>query len=231
MGHLMRPIETCFATFLATLWTVRSFPIGGGIGRRRSSSTSFITNANNDCSSTTVVYSTVRSTDETKTTRTVADTHELSIRVPPSPSSSPCRLLSLTLDELGDRLDGKGRARSAWDCYRVGAEPLWFHNDSIENENEDDRDSIRNLLPPRRRKQRLGRDALRELAGIAPGGIEGDIATISDVSVSGDGTTKLLVRLSRDGAEVETVIIPFYDRGSSTLCVSSQVGCKQGCTF
>jgi len=47
-------------------------------------------------------------------------------------------------------------------------------------------------------------------------------------SVSECGTRKLLLRLPR-GDEVETVIIPH--RGFSTLCVSSQVGCRQGCTF
>jgi len=30
---------------------------------------------------------------------------------------------------------------------------------------------------------------------------------------------------------VECVIIPWEERGASTLCVSSQVGCRQGCTF
>ena len=47
-------------------------------------------------------------------------------------------------------------------------------------------------------------------------------------SVSECGTRKLLLRLPR-GDEVETVIIPH--RSFSTLCVSSQVGCRQGCTF
>ena len=47
-------------------------------------------------------------------------------------------------------------------------------------------------------------------------------------SISECGTRKLLLRLPR-GDEVETVIIPH--RGFSTLCVSSQVGCRQGCTF
>jgi adenine C2-methylase RlmN of 23S rRNA A2503 and tRNA A37 len=47
-------------------------------------------------------------------------------------------------------------------------------------------------------------------------------------SVSECGTRKLLLRLPL-GDEVETVIIPH--RGFSTLCVSSQVGCRQGCTF
>lgn len=43
-----------------------------------------------------------------------------------------------------------------------------------------------------------------------------------------DGTVKFLVRL-HDGKEVESVLIP--EKSRLTLCVSSQVGCAQGCTF
>jgi 23S rRNA (adenine2503-C2)-methyltransferase len=42
-------------------------------------------------------------------------------------------------------------------------------------------------------------------------------------------TSKMVLRL-HDGLEVETVRIPM-GRGRHTLCVSSQVGCKMGCTF
>ncbi|MBK9580176.1 MAG: 23S rRNA (adenine(2503)-C(2))-methyltransferase RlmN [Fibrobacterota bacterium] len=46
---------------------------------------------------------------------------------------------------------------------------------------------------------------------------------------SGDGHTyKFLLRL-RDGLESESVVIPM--RSYKSLCVSSQVGCKMGCTF
>ncbi|MEL7368364.1 MAG: 23S rRNA (adenine(2503)-C(2))-methyltransferase RlmN [Myxococcota bacterium] len=50
-------------------------------------------------------------------------------------------------------------------------------------------------------------------------------------STARDGTIKLLVEL-KDGAKVETVIIP-EAKGAprSTLCVSSQVGCARGCQF
>lgn len=43
-----------------------------------------------------------------------------------------------------------------------------------------------------------------------------------------DGTIKFLVQLP-DGEKVESVFIPTEDR--STLCVSTQVGCKMACTF
>ena len=46
---------------------------------------------------------------------------------------------------------------------------------------------------------------------------------------SGDGDTyKFLLKL-RDGLESESVIIPM--RQYKSLCISSQVGCKMGCTF
>jgi hypothetical protein len=57
------------------------------------------------------------------------------------------------------------------------------------------------------------------------------IATLSHVSQSQDGTTKLLLTMCRDMTQIETVIIPFYNEDRSTICISSQVGCQQGCTF
>lgn len=51
---------------------------------------------------------------------------------------------------------------------------------------------------------------------------------IDRVLTSGDGTRKFLFRL-QDGQTVESVLIP--ERNHYTLCVSSQVGCAQGCRF
>jgi hypothetical protein len=88
--------------------------------------------------------------------------------------------------------------------------------------------------------------------------IETHVAQLSKISVASDGTTKLLLNLVQDGLEVETVIIPWRKstttsstgvdptttaagtatttttprrRSTSTLCVSSQVGCAQACRF
>jgi 23S rRNA (adenine2503-C2)-methyltransferase len=96
-----------------------------------------------------------------------------------------------------------------------------------------------------------------------------EIASVSRSDISdrltlkgGGGTIKLLVTLKRDGRQVETVIIPWWNSGRddpegdgdgvpaepssagesrcrtrtrrpsySTLCVSSQVGCRQACSF
>lgn len=51
---------------------------------------------------------------------------------------------------------------------------------------------------------------------------------VSEKMVSGDGTTKFLFELD-DAETVETVLIPTATR--STVCVSSQAGCKFGCRF
>jgi 23S rRNA (adenine2503-C2)-methyltransferase len=48
------------------------------------------------------------------------------------------------------------------------------------------------------------------------------------VEISKDGSRKYLFKLS-DGKHIESVLIPEKDH--STLCVSSQVGCAQGCLF
>ena len=47
---------------------------------------------------------------------------------------------------------------------------------------------------------------------------------------SEDGTIKYLIQLG-DGKTVETVWIPRADQDRVTVCVSSQIGCKMGCTF
>jgi 23S rRNA (adenine2503-C2)-methyltransferase len=51
---------------------------------------------------------------------------------------------------------------------------------------------------------------------------------IAEVAPSADDTVRLALR-ARDGALVETVIIPGPSR--TTLCVSSQVGCARACSF
>lgn len=135
-----------------------------------------------------------------------------------------------------------------WDCFRMGVDPLWYYDDrhsdtSFEPEVDllleadgaskihSAKEAIANKFETKRRQGNgLGKDALRLFQNCFGGSIETNIASLVEVSTSNDGTTKLLVRL-QDGFEVETVIIPWDDRKRSTLCVSSQVGCRQGCTF
>lgn len=51
----------------------------------------------------------------------------------------------------------------------------------------------------------------------------------AEVMTSRDGTRKYAFEAVRPGQYIETVMIPESDR--ATLCVSSQAGCKMGCTF
>ncbi len=54
------------------------------------------------------------------------------------------------------------------------------------------------------------------------------LPTVVDERTAPDGTRKLLMELA-DGQRVESVLIPEEDH--CTLCVSTQVGCRQGCRF
>jgi hypothetical protein len=158
--------------------------------------------------------------------------------------------LSMQVEELAVHVGSLGRARLAWDCYRIGIDPTIFHRPSqaqqreqatdsatsrtdhrSDNENdESERAAIRKLLPGSRRNLNLGSGAVHMLETMAGGGgrIEGSVATLVHEQRSRDGTTKLLLEL-RDGAQVETVLIPWYtDKNRSALCISSQVGCRQG---
>mmetsp|Transcript_14589 Transcript_14589/g.33948 ORF Transcript_14589/g.33948 Transcript_14589/m.33948 type:complete len:512 (+) Transcript_14589:216-1751(+) len=150
-----------------------------------------------------------------------------------------CGPISMSFEELTESLGGAGRARIVWDCYKLGIDPAHMYGEVIDL-GYDDYETIFNQLPSQRRRQRLSVDTLSKLKRLyqdSYGGqtnpsvtnVEGGIATLSFVSRASDGTTKLLLKLS-DGLEVETVIIPWKGK-RSTLCISSQVGCRQGCTF
>lgn len=146
--------------------------------------------------------------------------------------TSTAGAMSLTISELAEVMGGRGRALLAWDCYANGIDPALFFADPVDL-GEDTVETLKGLFASSRRGQRLGKGALERLSSLynsyTPSRVEGGVATLSHISQSRDSTTKLLLRLS-DGLEVETVIIP-WTGGRSTLCVSSQVGCRQGCTF
>lgn len=55
------------------------------------------------------------------------------------------------------------------------------------------------------------------------------VLSLKDILKAADGTRKILFTLD-DGLVIETVIIP-CDRGRTTVCVSSQVGCAMNCQF
>ena len=169
--------------------------------------------------------------------------------------------LSMNLDELTTSLNGKGKAQAAWDCLRVGVDPLLFHNPSYPQQQLDNalsladgnisartstskitsttqtqittREQIQQHLPARRQTQMLGGKALEALSRNYPSslGIEPSLATLDQITRSNDGTTKLLLKLTNTNFFIETVIIPHPEWNKSTLCISSQVGCAQGCVF
>ena len=157
--------------------------------------------------------------------------------------------LSMNLDELSHELRGRGKAQLSWDCFRIGVDPIHFHNPAFPeqeldnalrgllNHNENPlctRNDIQQHLSSRRESQTMGSKALKALSQYCyPSslGIESSIATLSEITRSNDGTTKLLLKLVNTDFYIESVIIPNPGWGKSTLCISSQVGCAQGCVF
>ena len=157
--------------------------------------------------------------------------------------------LSMNLTELTTKLSGKGKAQTSWDCFRAGIDPLLFHNPSYPEQELDNalnllqienssistttREGIQQYLPARRQTQLLGGKARRALSESYPSplGIEPSLASLNQITRSADGTTKLLLKLQNTDFFIETVIIPNPEWGKSTLCVSNQVGCAQGCVF
>ncbi len=162
----------------------------------------------------------------------------------------------MNLDELTFVLRGKGKAQASWDCFRAGIDPFLFHNPSFPEQELDNalhqlnpqdqlittattsttvttREIIQQYLPLRRQTQTLGAKALKALSRNYPNpiGLEPSLASLTQITRSADGTTKLLLKLTNTDFFIETVIIPNPDWGKSTLCVSSQVGCAQGCVF
>lgn len=144
-------------------------------------------------------------------------------------SSSP---IGLTVDKLSNVLGGRGRALACWECFRKGVDPTWYFAEGASASQYEPR--IETLQKDGWSKSQLniqgvlGRRPLLALQNMAS--LEHEVANLTHVSTSRDGTTKLLLKLV-DGLSVETVIIPWDDRESSTLCISSQVGCRQACTF
>jgi 23S rRNA (adenine2503-C2)-methyltransferase len=137
--------------------------------------------------------------------------------------------LSMTLEELATLVGGKGRAQTMWEYYRKGIDPLEQQQQSAAAAlSTDDAKASLPILGASARA--LLNDAFPAASG--GGNIQDSIARVVHQTTSADGTTKLLLQLHSDGKlQVEAVIIPWPDRGVSTLCVSSQVGCMQGCTF
>ena len=69
---------------------------------------------------------------------------------------------------------------------------------------------------------------MRLLVSLADRGWYAGLPEAAQVQRSDDGTVKCLFRFT-DGAEIESVFMK-YEYGNS-ICISSQVGCRMGCTF
>jgi 23S rRNA (adenine2503-C2)-methyltransferase len=113
-------------------------------------------------------------------------------------------LKDYSIDALRERL-----ARDGIEPYRAEQIARWLYRGGV-----DDPAQMTDLGLALR--ERLGREwATRALE-------------IAAVDRSADGTVKAILR-ARDGAEVESVLIPEESR--TTLCVSTQVGCPLACSF
>ena len=112
---------------------------------------------------------------------------------------------SLSLDELLDLMEEMSESR-----FRAGQIYEWLHKKLVEDFNE-----MSNISLPLRNK-------LKESFYI--NNIKEELVRTSEV----DGTKKYLFEL-RDGNIIESVFMR-YKHGNS-VCVSSQVGCRMGCTF
>jgi 23S rRNA (adenine2503-C2)-methyltransferase len=111
---------------------------------------------------------------------------------------------SLSLDELKEKLVAMGLK-----AYRAGQIFAWIYQ-----QHAGSFDEMTNIA-------KAERELLSEVFAItAP--------TVLLVERSSDGTRKFLFGLS-DGHTIESVLIPDEDR--QTLCISSQVGCRQACRF
>jgi 23S rRNA (adenine2503-C2)-methyltransferase len=145
------------------------------------------------------------------------------------PRSSP---LALSMDDLSRLLEGRGRALMVWEYLRQGLDPwdgttLEGGNDGVGTQQQlkKQKESSVGELPV------LGQRARFLYEKSFGTSLSASIASLIHTTRANDGTTKLLLQMKQDGLQVETVLIPWEGRQRSTLCVSSQVGCKQGCTF
>jgi len=118
--------------------------------------------------------------------------------------SSKIDIKDLSRSQLADWLKGRGRRP-----FRADQILSWVYTRQA-----DHFDQMTNL----------GKTLRSELAAAF---VNPRLAVQSELT-SQDGSRKLLLRL-RDGLQIETVVIPEKDH--FTLCISSQVGCSQGCRF
>ena len=112
---------------------------------------------------------------------------------------------SFSLPQLEEYMTGIGEPR-----YRAGQVFEWLHRHLVP-----DASRMNNI--PARLRERLTSDFYFPV-----------LETVEVLESQGDGTRKYLNRLS-DGNVIESVLMK-YEHGFS-VCISSQVGCRMGCSF
>ena len=118
--------------------------------------------------------------------------------------SEPLQIKDYSVEALRERFAQEGLRP-----YRAEQIAAWLYARGV-----DDPERMTDLDRPLR--QRLGEEwELRALE-------------VERVDRSRDGTCKAVLR-ARDGAQVESVLIP--EPGRTTLCISTQVGCAMACSF
>jgi len=110
----------------------------------------------------------------------------------------------LSFDELVEWLDAEGLA-----AYRADQVFKWVYQRQVDSFAE-----MTNVGKPTRRLLAQAFDIGR--------------LKMAAVEESRDGSRKYLLQL-KDGCHIECVLIP--EKGHDTLCISTQVGCAQGCQF
>jgi 23S rRNA (adenine2503-C2)-methyltransferase len=118
-------------------------------------------------------------------------------------SERPC-IKDLGPDALRERLAAEGVAR-----FRADQVAAWLYARGV-----DDFDAMTDLAA--------------DLRGRLAAAFSTRALEVDSVAHSTDGTCKAALR-ARDGALVESVLIPEEDR--TTLCISTQVGCPLACAF
>ena len=118
--------------------------------------------------------------------------------------TSKIDLRNLTFEELRDWITQLGL-----ESYRAEQIFRWIYQSNIQSFGQ-----MTNL-------SKKWQDLFREKAYLSQ-------LIIGKIEQSSDGSKKFLFQLE-DGEHIESVLIP--ERGHYTLCLSSQVGCAQGCRF
>jgi len=151
-------------------------------------------------------------------------------------------LAELSVDSLSSVLGSKTYAKALWVLLRKGQspflEPERFGGSAplAALQGLDADGALDFALRPEAVQAMVGSeepgDALREFDEVCSGS-SGD-SSLRKASSQPPATTKFMLRL-QDGLSVESVLIPqsreCKRNSTTTLCVSSQVGCAQGCRF